>query len=121
MKLNRNWTNKQEYLAFVAEWKVLYKQLSAAIRANRRGERAMMSLCHFGTKYLPLTLEEAEKMAAESAKTLNAIRSEVFPNLAPGEEFRYPPREVATFLLEMRKEEKQRAAQAREAALAQFS
>ena len=113
--MNRNWTTKSEYLEFVAEWKVLYKQLSAAIRVNRRGERAMMSLCHFGTKYQPLTLEEAEKMTVESVKTFNTIRIKALPHVTPAEYFAYPPRKMATFLLEMRKEEKARAAEARQA------
>lgn len=112
--MKTDWNNKEEYLRFVQEWKAVYKALSAHIRGERRDGRIGASLAAGGGKSVRFPLETSETLSfrsAERSKSFGVISEALGGRVwnLSGE---------ATRLLELRKEQKVLAGEARAAALA---
>lgn len=114
--MNTNWKTKEEYLAFVRDWKAAYNEISALIREGRFCSRGRASLAAGGTRFAPHTLEvlEARQVAARA-------RGSVVRDAVAKDSHCYSLSDVATWLIEVRAAEKARAAQARAADIAVLS
>lgn len=107
--MNTQWTTKEEYLQFVKDWKVIYKNLSAYIGGGRR-DRKLSSGSNFEKAtpeqragYLK-RLENRRLLFAQVQKELGHLIMD--------------PSEEATQLLALRAENKVLAGEARAASIA---
>ena len=101
--MKRNWSTKEEYLQFVQEWKQVYKDLSLAIRLRKQSRKLL--------KNRPGVTQEQE-----DAEQINRDVLLAKVKVATGVPF-WNDSAMATSLLAMRKEEKERAGLARQASL----
>lgn len=108
--MNTNWNDKEEYLQFVQDWKRNYKALSASIRGSRLDSRIEQSQAAGGVRYGKVTKAQLAVRSDERGKALKSLKVELGPF--------WDASALATALLVIRREQKERAGLARAASLA---